>query len=215
MRDSTYPEDIPLEGLDVVAGYADGIYEWSSAGWSRFTPPIIPLSIVVFASDVGDILDVERGNAAPSDVPGWLDRFNRPGRRRGTVYCNRNTIAEVRMWAGARPFDWWAATLDGTTDGTDGAVAVQWKGSDRTGGHYDESVILDDSWAGSVPAPAPAPAPVPHSANTYTVVPGDTLSGIAARYGMSWQSLYNFGGNRATIGGNPNLIYPGQVLDVP
>ena len=47
---------------------------------------------------------------------------------------------------------------------------------------------------------------------TYTVVSGDTLSGIAAKYGMSWQELY--AKNKFVIGNNPNIIYPGQVLTI-
>lgn len=44
---------------------------------------------------------------------------------------------------------------------------------------------------------------------TYTVKSGDTLSGIAAAYGTSWQHLASINGIA-----NPNLIYPGQVLTV-
>jgi nucleoid-associated protein YgaU len=44
-------------------------------------------------------------------------------------------------------------------------------------------------------------------------VSGDTLSGIAAKEGISdWHTLYN--DNESTIGSNPNLIYPGQVLNL-
>ena len=49
---------------------------------------------------------------------------------------------------------------------------------------------------------SPAPA-----ARVYTVLPGDTLSGIAGRLGTSWQHLAQVNGLR-----NPNLIYPGQKL---
>lgn len=44
----------------------------------------------------------------------------------------------------------------------------------------------------------------------YTIKKGDTLSGIASKYGMNWKDLYNK--NKSVIGNNPNLIYPGQVL---
>ncbi|MFC5907377.1 transglycosylase family protein [Streptacidiphilus monticola] len=46
----------------------------------------------------------------------------------------------------------------------------------------------------------------------YTVKSGDTLSKIAAKYGESWKALY--AKNKAVIGGNPNLIFPGQHLNV-
>ena len=45
---------------------------------------------------------------------------------------------------------------------------------------------------------------------TYTVKKGDTLSGIAAKYGMTWQQVY--ARNKFIIGNNPNIIKPGQVL---
>lgn len=49
---------------------------------------------------------------------------------------------------------------------------------------------------------------------TYTVVAGDTLSAIAQKLGLGgWQRLYET--NAAVIGGDPNKIYPGQVLVVP
>ena len=52
--------------------------------------------------------------------------------------------------------------------------------------------------------------------NTYTVVRGDSLWAIAARtYGSGgrWREIYD--ANRDTVGANPNLIYPGQVLVLP
>lgn len=48
------------------------------------------------------------------------------------------------------------------------------------------------------------------SSITYVVKSGDTLSGIASKYGTNWKDLYNK--NKSVIGNNPNLIKPGQVL---
>jgi resuscitation-promoting factor RpfA len=51
------------------------------------------------------------------------------------------------------------------------------------------------------------------ASGSYTVQSGDTLSTIAAKEGVSdWQTLYT--DNEGTIGSNPNLIYPGQVLNL-
>jgi len=51
------------------------------------------------------------------------------------------------------------------------------------------------------------------SSGTYTVQSGDTLSSIASKEGISdWHSLYT--NNESTLGSNPNLIYPGQVLNL-
>jgi LysM repeat protein len=47
----------------------------------------------------------------------------------------------------------------------------------------------------------------------FVVRPGDSLSGIAARYHIEWTGLYE--ANRAVIGGNPNLLVPGERLRIP
>ena len=50
---------------------------------------------------------------------------------------------------------------------------------------------------------------------THTVVPGDTLSGIAKKYygrAARWPEIYE--ANKDKIK-NPNLIYPGQVFAIP
>jgi hypothetical protein len=60
------------------------------------------------------------------------------------------------------------------------------------------------------PAPAPAPAPVPPPGGTYTVVAGDTLYGIARRFGVDFEVLV--GANNIA---NPSLIHVGQVLTIP
>nr|WP_308801068.1 transglycosylase family protein [Streptomyces polyasparticus] len=47
----------------------------------------------------------------------------------------------------------------------------------------------------------------------YTVRSGDTLSTIAAAHGTSWKKIFT--ANKAVIGSDPNLILPGQKLDLP
>jgi len=68
-----------------------------------------------------------------------------------------------------------------------------------------------------IPLPPRRPKPIPTQprhpvGKTYIVRPGDTLSGIASRMHVSggWQNLYSL--NRHVIGGNPNMIHPGQKL---
>jgi len=82
----------------------------------------------------------------------------------------------------------------------------------------------------ATPSPAAVPVtPVPPSATTsaappaatsaalppvtYTVVRGDTLSGIAA-----WFALHGYGdlyaANSAVIGADPNLIVPGETITI-
>lgn len=52
---------------------------------------------------------------------------------------------------------------------------------------------------------------------THTVRQGECLSSIAARYGFSWETLYNAPENEdfRRRRPNPNLLYPGDVLVIP
>ena len=58
------------------------------------------------------------------------------------------------------------------------------------------------------PKPKPAPKPAPAPGIKYTVRAGDTVSGIAAKYGVPTSAISGF------RSGNPNLIYPGEVLTI-
>ena len=51
-----------------------------------------------------------------------------------------------------------------------------------------------------------------NTTTTYTVLAGDNLSKIAAKFGTTWQTIYN--NNKNVIGNNPNLIKPGQILKI-
>jgi N-acetylmuramoyl-L-alanine amidase len=71
-----------------------------------------------------------------------------------------------------------------------------------------DAVVEADS-----PAAEPAPAPVTDaepSGGSYTVVSGDTLSSIAARFGIDTQSLLDANGLTWE-----SVIYPGAVLVIP
>ncbi|GAA2089650.1 resuscitation-promoting factor protein RpfA [Streptomyces albiaxialis] len=58
---------------------------------------------------------------------------------------------------------------------------------------------------------APQQAPQTGEGN-YTVKSGDTLSSIAAAHGTTWQKLYQ--DNKSTVGGDADLILPGQKLQI-
>lgn len=76
---------------------------------------------------------------------------------------------------------------------------------------FTETVSLPTSTPGPTSAPAPTTTPVPSSApGTYTVQWGDTLYSIAAKEGVTVAAI-----TAANPGINPNMIVPGQVLNIP
>lgn len=75
--------------------------------------------------------------------------------------------------------------------------------------------------AGAAPAAAkpqavPVSQPAPSDGETYTVQKGDSLSKIAKHHlgdANAWRRIYE--ANKATIGDNPDKIFPGQKLKIP
>jgi murein DD-endopeptidase MepM/ murein hydrolase activator NlpD len=95
---------------------------------------------------------------------------------------------------------------------------------DKFSGYYRNNAIgavRPAPYTGTVTIPAPKPAtpkPAPKPVEVdgeYTVKAGDTLSGIsrAELKTTNWKPLYE--ANKKVIGDNPNLIFPGQELDLP
>lgn len=109
------------------------------------------------------------------------------------------------------PFGIWQYTSGGTVDGIPTRV-------DCNLSYKDYAAIIREGGYNGFEKPAPDPVPVPDpepAETTVTVRSGDTLSGIAARYGLSWQELYAYNGNKAVVGDDPNFLLPGMVLHVP
>jgi murein DD-endopeptidase MepM/ murein hydrolase activator NlpD len=87
-----------------------------------------------------------------------------------------------------------------------------------TAGTGAAALALPLAFAGHAAAAEPAKAPAAAKTATvrhYTVVHGDTLAKIAARRHVvgGWHKLYQV--NKKVIGGNPNLIRPGERLVLP
>lgn len=78
------------------------------------------------------------------------------------------------------------------------------------------NISIDVGKANVEPRREAVSSPAPAAAQSYTVVKGDCLWNIAKRfYGNGSKYTVIHDANKSVIGGNPNLIYPGQVLTIP
>jgi hypothetical protein len=183
-----------------------------SPGVSAFLDPFLP--------GLSAVIDLVLESATMFDGPDYPDAFfptgkskvrwefrtaafSADGADKGTYYQYVDWVYEKEKGK--------AATLTlgtgGTDPGPDFKAAVElW--SKNHGFHLPK------------PAPAPAPAPPgpvpPPGAKKYVVKSGDYLSKIAqATYGNGnlWPKIYT--ANKAVIGPDPNLIFPGQTLVLP
>ena len=119
-------------------------------------------------------IDMARIEAAGIDV--WLAQYN--------TQCDYKGV--YTMWQYTSE-----AVIDGITANT---ADMNWCYKDYTNG------------AAPTPTPQPTPQPEPNY-DTYTVMAGDTLSGIAEKFGTTYLEL-------AAINGieDPNVIHVGQII---
>jgi len=165
MADSITATDIPVadpqtgQPWSLVAGYVDGRYAWSTADWGRF-PGSRHVRIAVFsATNAGDVIDRETGDATADQAVDWVLMRRAAGHPAPTVYCSyydwpncrnafdRRGVAQPQWWISGYP-----SPVDGFGHPTipTGAVAHQF--TDTPGGHWDESIVAD-RWPGVDPAP--------------------------------------------------------------
>lgn len=100
-------------------------------------------------------------------------------------------------------------------EGPDVTVKIrlkQW----RDYGTKTVNIVLETAQAAVEPQREETASPAPPQPVTYTVVRGDCLYSIAKKfYGNGARYTVIYDANRSVVGGNPNLIYPGQVLTIP
>ncbi|HEY1706401.1 MAG TPA: peptidoglycan-binding domain-containing protein [Trebonia sp.] len=153
MYDSVTPARIP-SSASIVAGYVDGEYAWTAADWGLFPKAKHVRISINGTGNLGDVLDVEKGNATPADTPGWIARRKAAGLARPSIYCSLSTVPAVRKATGAlqldTAYDIWVADWTGKSHELEaplpGAavwmVATQWE-STRD---YDVSTVYSSSW---------------------------------------------------------------------
>jgi LysM repeat protein len=146
----------------------------------------------------------------------------------GFAVTSKNTTSIGLKWNSTKNSTGYTVAY-GTTSGSQ-ANKVNVNGSSNTtttvGGLKPNTTYFFEVWADPTRSGGPHAGPISgkttggtsggggggSAPKTYTVKPGDTLSGIAAKlhYPGGWQALY--AKNKAAVGPNPNLIHPGLVL---
>lgn len=133
----------------MFAGYVNG--RWPTFNQLRAAyPSAICVSIAVTIDADADVLDVEKGDAYPTQAPSWAVRQRNRGAT-PTIYCSLNTWPAVKQAfkdAGVAEPLYWIAHYDGMSAIPDGAIAKQYTGGDG----YDLSSVAD-YWPGIDPEP--------------------------------------------------------------
>lgn len=129
----------------------------------------------------------------------WFDnRLNSPFYNQYTKW-----VAQYAAVLGYQGADMWQYSPNGSVPGIKTVV-------DLNQCFRDFPELIGNASENPTPAPTPVPEPEPESYQTYVVQNGDTLSGIAARFGTTYQVLAGLNGFS-----NPNKIYAGQRILVP
>lgn len=154
--------------------------------------PVIYMSASVMRSaDWGDVVAGDYGL--------WVANY---GSNDGTAQNSVFDKYPLKYWSF---YALWQYTSTGKLNGYNGNLDLNYFSGDTTAW---------DKYAGGSPSSNPIqskPAEKPNTSETvYTVVSGDTLSGIASKYGTTYQRLAEY--NNID---DPNKIYPGQQIRIP
>ena len=126
-----------------VACYINGLFAWSPAQEHLFARKI-RISVMAGQPDAAKyarVLDVERGDARPADVPAFLN-VRDTVKPNGTVYCSLAAVPSVLAVLGGRRTRWWLAWYWGRP-GHPSAAQVLAQLEAETG----ETIPADDLWA--------------------------------------------------------------------
>jgi hypothetical protein len=143
MYDSYDGSRIP-GGAGAVAGYT----WWLQSTWDRFRGKLHILVATQAYVDLGDVLDVETGDATPAQAPGWIRMRRAAGYHRPTIYCSASVIPAVRKATGSLQlgvdYDIWAASWSGGPHQVPGCALTQYYNEPSQA--YDLTVIYDEGW---------------------------------------------------------------------
>lgn len=207
------PTPVPVSGVwgRPVPGAVTTAYHATGAAWS-------------LGWHTGVDFACATGTPVKSAGPGVVVGINQAGASYGnhvvvkhtdgvyTLYAHLSTVS-VRVGQTVSH-----ATVLGLSGATGHATGphLHWEARTSPTG-FSASIFIDPlAWLNSdTKSNLHDPAPTPAGGKTYKVVAGDYLAKIASAQHVSggWHALYD--ANKAKIGSNPSLIFPGQVLTLP
>ncbi|HJB96200.1 MAG TPA: LysM peptidoglycan-binding domain-containing protein [Candidatus Mediterraneibacter intestinigallinarum] len=154
---------------------------------------------------------------AKNVVKSFCDRIEAKGYY-AMFYTNRNFLDTYLGTELSKRYAYWYARYADRFDGTDcgiwqytstGSVPGITGNVDLDLGYTDYPSVIKKAGLNHLSASSPFPSPVPEYI-TYVIQPGDTLSGIARRYGTTVTALTQL--NKLS---DPDKIYAGNTLKVP
>lgn len=150
-------------------------------------------------------------------VTGFCNRVEKEGYF-AMFYTNRYFLDTYLGTELTKRYAFWYARYSSQSDGTDcgiwqytstGSVPGVSGNVDLDIGYVDYPSVIKKAGLNHLSGSAPAPSPSPQYI-TYVIQPGDTLSGIAGRYGTTVSALAQLNGIS-----DPNKIYAGNTIRVP
>lgn len=158
MYDSVSPATLP-PGAELYAGYDDGNFNNTAAIRLKYPSATVVSVTVTPTYNNGTVLDVERGDARPTQAPAWV-AMRRLAGADPTVYCSYSTWPAVRtafLRANIPPPHYWIAGYPGIGPYLyQTSVAHQYESTPG----YDISVVAT-YWPGVDLAPPAPSAPPP------------------------------------------------------
>lgn len=164
-------DDVTLSSIPVGSSFTGGIGcygvgSFANCGEARARFPHAHIvSITPTASGVAKVLDVEPGDAVPSQTPGWVRAMLRDGVSRPAIYSSSSEMGQVRADLSGAGFTHctstttsnscyllWVAAWDGNSGIPFGYDAHQWFGGN----------VLDKDTFASYFFAAPKPPPPPN-----------------------------------------------------
>lgn len=188
---------------------ADVCHEVIKAYKDKLTLPVFydwEYDSMRYAKDMGV---VPSGTLITDMTIAFMERMKELGYKTG-FYTNYDFMENQYTYKYLENYDLWFAYYSKNKPEYD-CVVQQYTSTGRLngyGGNLDLNWLYKDYAEDKKPEPKPTePA---QTDIVYTVKAGDTLSGVAAKYGTTWQVLAAYNGIE-----DPNLILVGQKIKIP